>query len=175
MKNTLLLLTVLCIACSNPQAKLKSQIEEQEHLLNAAKSTVAPDKTKGNDMIKLYVEYADKFPDDTLSATYLFRAGDVAQNLMQREQSLQMFQRVLKYENSSNRPLALFNVAFIYEDSFNDKAKAKPYYEEFVKKYPDHELADDVQSNLSHFNKTDEELIREFEMKNLQKDTLAKQ
>jgi tetratricopeptide (TPR) repeat protein len=161
MKYTLLLLTVLCIACSNPQNDLKKQIQEKEHALQAD-TALTPDKTKGNDMVKLYVEYADKYPDDTLSGTYLFKAGDIANKMRQPQQAVDLFGRVLKYKENSNLPLALFLMGFISETELNDKAKAKPYYESFIEKYPNHELADDVKANLASFNKTDEEIVRGF-------------
>lgn len=55
--------------------------------------------------------------------------------------------------------------AFIYENQLHGAEKAKKLYEEFMKKYPDHELAKDVKFSLDHIGKSDEELIKEFEAK----------
>ena len=49
------------------------------------------------------------------------------------------------------------------------KDKAKPLYEEFLKKYPQHELAQSVQFSLSNIDKTPEQIIKEFEAKNKDK------
>ncbi len=173
MKQLLIILSVILItSCTQPQVEFREKIENAEKAL-WADSSVTPDRAKANDMIKMYVEFADKFQDDTSSGTYLFKAGDIAYRIRQPQQALDLFGRVQRYYLNPKAAVALFLQGFINETELNDKVKAKEYYESFLKKYPDHELAKDVRITIGNLNKTDEEIVKEFEAKLQMQDSLA--
>ncbi|MBK7740250.1 MAG: hypothetical protein IPI42_06725 [Saprospiraceae bacterium] len=56
--------------------------------------------------------------------------------------------------------------AFTFDNDLHDKETAKKNYEEFLKDYPNHKPAGDVKLLLQTMNKTDAQLIEEFEKKN---------
>jgi hypothetical protein len=56
--------------------------------------------------------------------------------------------------------------AFAYENVIGNIAKASEYYNKFIAKYPEHDLADDAQAALKYLGKTPEEMVREFEKMN---------
>lgn len=152
-------------SCTSSQEKLNEQISEKQKELYSDSSMV-PDENKAKEMIKLYVDYADKYPEDTISATYLFKAGDLSSKMNETKQAIDLFERMIKkYPDHNSTPYALFLQGFIYENQVGDPAKAKPYYEAFLKNYPDHPIARDVTFSLENLGKTPEELIREFENK----------
>ena len=76
------------------------------------------------------------------------------------------------YEKASE---CLFMKGFIYDNNLQDYEMAKKIYLEFLEKYPDDEFADDAQASIDNLGKSLEEIIQEFEMKNLaeEQDTLA--
>jgi len=161
----LMLFVVAITACSSPQKKLSDEIEAKEKSLYGD-STMVPDAGKAKEVITLYVKYADEFPEDTASASYLFKAGDVSSKINETQQAIEIFGRLIqKYPEHSNAPFALFLQGFIYENQVGDPAKARPYYESFLKKYPDHPIASDVSFSLENLGKTPEQLIQEFESK----------
>lgn len=162
--STCFALVLLVSSCTSPQTKLSGEIKEAEKKL-FGDSTLVPDPKKARDMISLYTKYADQFPDDTASAAFLFKAGDLSSKLNDTEAAIGYFSKLIsKYPNSTNAPVALFLQGFIYENQAGNPMKAKPYYEEFLRKYPDHPLTGDVQFSLDHLGKTPEELIKEFEL-----------
>ncbi|MBK8414222.1 MAG: tetratricopeptide repeat protein [Bacteroidetes bacterium] len=157
------LIITLLIGCSNPQKELNQKIATLEkQLMSDSSMTPIPEKAK--EMIALYNDYVTKFPDDSLCANYLFKAGDLASKINNPELAVETFGRLIsKYPKSPDAPVALFLQGFIYENQAGNPAKAKPYYEAFLKQYPDHPLSGDVSFSLEHLGKTPEELIREFE------------
>jgi len=153
-------------ACSSKKQKLADEILQQEKSLYSDSSMV-PDPVKAKKVIDSYVSYADQFPEDTLSANYLFKAGDISSKINEIDQSIQLFARLLKtYPENKNAPFAIFLQGFIYENQAGNPVKARPYYEEFLRKYPDHPIAGDVSFSLENLGKSPEELIREFESMN---------
>ncbi|MDQ3051232.1 MAG: tetratricopeptide repeat protein [Bacteroidota bacterium] len=159
----LLMFAMLFVACSSSQQKLANEITSKEKALYSD-STMRPDVAKANEIIGLYISYVDTYPKDTASAMYLFKAGDISSKINETHQAVQLFGRMISdYPEHSNTPYALFLQGFIYENQVGDPVKARPYYEAFIKTYPDHPIAGDVSFSLEHLGKTPEELIRGFE------------
>lgn len=122
------------------------------------------DQKKAIELIDLYAEYAESFPDDTMAPEFLYKASDISMNLRRPVQTIELFDLVLtKYPDFAKAPTVLFLKAFVYEDQMNDFERAKKYYEQFLEQYPDNEFADDAEVSLKNLGKTPEELIREFE------------
>ena len=165
--NFAVLIWVITFAsCSSPEEKMKSQIQELESGLYADSSMV-PDTGVSGKIIDMYISYAEKFPNDTLSPVYLFKAGDVASKMNETHRAIEIFDNLKKnFPEHRNAPYALFLQGFICETQEGNPAKARPYYEEFLKKYPDHPIVSDVAFSLENLGKTPEELILEFEKNN---------
>src|SRR4030095_16721691 len=70
----------LISACSSSQKKLSEEIKAKEKSLDAD-STMVPDPAKAKEIIALYTKYATEYSDDTLSASYLFKAGDISSKI----------------------------------------------------------------------------------------------
>jgi tetratricopeptide (TPR) repeat protein len=173
MKYILLLTTLITfVSCTQPQVKYRNKIEEAEKAI-MADSSMSPDRAKANDLIKLYIDFADRFQDDSSAGTYLFKAGDIAFRIREPQKALELFGRVQRYPANAKAAVALFLQGFINETELNDKVKAKEYYESFLQKYPNHELSKDVRITIQNLGKSDEDLVREFEEKLKLQDSLA--
>ena len=158
-------LSMLLISCGNEKQKMQYQISSSEQKLKNDSTTTVIDKQKAADVIHQYLAYADKFQDDSMSAEYLFRAADVTNGIRQPDKAIELYQRVQRFQTYSKAPIALFLQGFIAETELRDTQKAKEYYEKFLKQYPNHNLANDVQVTLANLGKSPEELIKEFEAK----------
>ncbi len=158
----LVLATTLLISCRNENEKMSDAIhaKEQELLADSLKSI---DRNKGIEMINLYTQYAEKFPDDTNSFEYLFKAADISNGIGQYKQAINLYKQVSGNQSYRKRAVALFLQGFIYENQLGDYFQARQIYEQFLEFYPDHALADDVRYTLQHLGKTPEQLIHEFE------------
>ena len=82
---------------------------------------------------------------------------DEAQKLQSEsnfEKSAELYQKLLKdYPESRYYASALFMLGFLYANDIKDIDKASTYYNEFLKKFPDHELTDDVEFELKNLGK----------------------
>ncbi len=153
------------VACSSPQKKLSEKIDQMEKTL-FSDSSMVPDNAKAKEAIQNYTSYVEQFPADSASPGYLFKAADLASKINETAQAVTLFGKLIKdYPENKNAPYALFLQGFIYENQEGNAVKARPYYEEFLKKYPDHPIAGDVAFSLENLGKTPEELIKQFEDK----------
>jgi len=104
---------VVLTACTRPQEKLAAQIKEQEESLFGGNQSQTLDTAKASAIVNLYLAYADQYPDDTLSADMLFKAGDITNGLGRIEDAITFFGRVQRYPNYQRTPDALFLQGFI--------------------------------------------------------------
>lgn len=161
-----LLLVISCNSGKNPktQQNLQQKISSAESRIMLQDGTLLADSAQK--LISLYSNYAEKFPEDSLSIEYLFNAIDISLNMAQPQKSLKLIDRYLKsYPKDSRAGTALFFKAFLHDQQLGDLPTAKQYYEQFLAQYPNHDFADDAEAALKHLGKTPEELIREFETK----------
>ena len=168
MKKNLLVvvatISILVSSCSDKKNKMQIKIDSAEQKLKQENNAI-PDKKKAADVIHLYLAFADEYPEDSLTAEYLFRAADITNGIKQPDQAIVLFERVHTFKNSSKAPIALFLQGFISETELHNLSKAKLYYEQFLREYPNHKLASDVQMTITNLGKSPEELIEEFEAK----------
>ena len=170
IKNSIaILLMALSIgACKSGKEKLVDDIAKGEaRLFSDTVKTLNVDES--NNVLNNYLVFADKYKDDTLSASYLFKAGDLANGLRRPKEAIAIFERLrTSFPDYRKSAAALFMQGFIYETSLGDKEKAKEKYKEFIEKYPNHNLTASAQASLDQLNSnlTDEELIKSFEEKN---------
>ncbi len=164
---SIILIALTIASCDSAKEKLMAEISKGElKLFNDTTKTLNPEVS--NNVLNNYLAFADTYKDDTTSAAYLFKAGDLANGLGRPEEAITIYERLrTTFPDYRKSATALFMQAFIYETSLNDKEKAKAKYKEFIEKYPDHLLVPSAKATLDQLNAnmTDEELIRLFEAK----------
>ena len=143
---------------------MQSQIDSMEARLHARPEM---EYATANATVSLYADFARNFPDDPKTPEYLFKAGEISSSMQQGKQAIDYFSTVYnKYPGYDKSAYALFLQGFIYESQLNDTAKARTVYEEVIRKYPEHKLAEDAKASIDNLGKSPEELIKEFEKKN---------
>ena len=153
------------VSCSSPKEKLKSEIKSTEDSLFSDETKMV-DRTMAAELIDKYVAYADQFPDDPDTPETLFKAGDLSMNMNMPRKAIQLFDRIMNnYPDFEKTPQCMFLKGYIYENDLKDLKTAKQIYEDFLKKYPDDEFADDAEISIKNLGKSPEDLIREFEEK----------
>ncbi len=164
---TILITGLMIISCSSPRDKAEKKIIGLETTIYSDTTGVI-DKTKVSDLIVQYVDFADKYPDDPKTPDFLYSAANVSMNLMDSQKAIEIFDRLLvEYPNYNKASECLFMKAFIYDNNLQDFDKAKEFYMEFLEMYPDDEFADDAKASIDNLGKSLEEIIQEFEQKNL--------
>ena len=166
MKNWFLLMGLCAlVACTRPQVSLQEKISVAENALDLDSMPI-PSKNKATELIKMYLDYADNYKDDTLSPSYLFKAGEMSIAVGKFDQSIELFGRLQRYPNSNKAGSALFMQGFVAENHKHDVEQAKVFYQKFLEKYPDHVLANDCRMLLQQLSLSPEALIEMFEKQN---------
>ncbi len=168
------LLAVYCFSsCSSGK---KEVVDERQNLLlhidtlekqmvNA--SSMELNKNIASQGITAYEEFAKKFPSDTISPEYLFRASDLSRALGDNAKSLDLLKKICSaYPNYRKTPDCIFLQGYYRQELFGDTAGARTFYNELIAKFPNHPFAGDAKAMIGMFGKTDEQVMREFEQKN---------
>jgi len=169
MKSILYLLLIASIATG-----CKSEKQKQTELIQANEKLMFNDTSKmlnqqvALSQIELYKTFSEKFPDDTLSPQYLFKAADVAHGMRKNKEAMELYREFLsKYPSHPKAAASLFLIAFVYDNDYHQTDSAKIMYKQFLEKYPDHKLAPSAKAALDQLEMglTDEELVKMFEAK----------
>jgi len=122
------------------------------------------DSQKAMEYIQYCQAYAEKSPKEPEAAKYLFQAAETARSIKKYDQALVIYDKIYQdFSSYPKAPQALFLKAFTLDSEMKQYNKAKGLYEEFVKKHPTDEFADDTQFLLKNLGKSDEEIIKQFE------------
>jgi TolA-binding protein len=163
---SLIVLAMLAIvSCKPSRDKLAGSITEMEKRMFAS-NAVTLDKQKADSLIAMFDDFVNRFPQDTLAATYTFLAAQVEMNMNNGPKAMEYFDRFLKqYPTNRKAPMAMFFQAFVQENLMHNLDKAKEIYLNFIEKYPTNEFADDAKMAVQNLGKSPEQLVREFEEK----------
>lgn len=147
MKHISFVLCALCallmVACGPNRSKELKQINLMEDSLRQA--TFVADSATSAKMMSLYLQFAKDFPNDTLTPGYLYNASDLALNIGQYATSLNCLKQIIdNYPDFNEASTCYFLIGNAYEESGNlDSAVIA--YNEFIRLYPDHPLAESAQ------------------------------
>jgi TolA-binding protein len=150
------------------QEELQNQIKEMEKVLY---SSEVLDVNKAKQMIRLYDLYHKNYYKDNVCPDYLFKAGEISENINQYNRAAD-FYRMCCAEYNDNfklRGQCLFRLANVYDYKLNDYIRAKETYKQVIEKYPKTQLAKDAEAAIKMMGKSDIDIVREFERKNAEK------
>lgn len=153
----LTLAAVLMTACGPSREERINQIEDFEDSI--FEIAIAADPNVADQLTKMYVDFADKYPNDSLSPQYLMKAAEMQGNVLHTERSVELFDRIIAdYPDFEDVPMCYFLIGNALElNSQIEEAKAA--YEEFINKYPDHFMADDARRMLPIIGMSDEDKL----------------
>ncbi|MHB8259700.1 MAG: tetratricopeptide repeat protein [Bacteroidia bacterium] len=150
------------------QEELQKQIKEMEKILYASEVL---DVDKAKKMIRLYDTYHKNYYKDAACPDYLFKAGEISENINQFNRAAQ-FYKMCCYEYNDNfkyRSLCLFRLANVYDYKLNDYVRAKEIYMQIKDQYPKTQLATDADAAIKMMGQSDKDIVRGFERKNADK------
>lgn len=168
MKNALLLLTIivfgLLFSCTPSRDEMLNKISKMESDLKSAPKI---DSNAVTALLSAYQNFAVKYPHDSLAPENLFKAAGLAVGFKKGIQAIGLYESIInQYPEYVRLPDCYFMEAFTYENVLENIGKANEYYNKFLAKYPEHDLADDAQAAIKFLGKTPEEMIIEFEKMN---------
>jgi len=149
---------VLFSACQSKKEKKNAAIAKAEKELSESYNQDLQHR-----LIALYQDYATVFPEDSLSAEYLFRSADLNMRLGRGEDALADLDAVIaKYPNYERLPECYFMKGFVYENVLYYIDYARKAYYDFVAKFPSHKLALDASILITLLDKSPEEIVASF-------------
>lgn len=163
-----LLPVILLFTCQGGRQKnkLQAEVDRVENLVFADSAGI-PERNLALELIQAYENYANAFPEDTLSPEYLFKGAEVAMNMNMSGRAIEYHQRILlSWPDYRKASYSLFLQAFIYENQMQQFETAKKLYQEFITRYPDHPLTDDARVSVENMGRSVEELIEAWEKQN---------
>jgi|LZCG01.1.fsa_nt_gb outer membrane protein assembly factor BamD (BamD/ComL family) len=164
LKNFLILIaaTIIFQACENADS-LQKKITQQEQQL-AETSGQSVNLTLMNQLLDNYLKFSTDYPEHPKTPMYLYRATDLLMNTNRPDEAVVQLDKVMdNYPDFEKTPECLFLKGFILENQLGDLASARKSYQKFLKEYPEHAFADDVEMSLKFLGKSPEEMIKAFE------------
>ena len=120
------------------------------------------------ELLDVYKAYAQAFPQDSLAPEYLFRAAGLALPLGRADESVVLYDRVIKDYPQWHKMVDTYYLKAMTVEELGKKADAKLAYEEVIKRFPDHQFAKDAAQMIDNMQYTPEELIEKWRMQNEQ-------
>ena len=169
MKKTILTIaaaSLLIVACNHtPKELTHDQIVDSIEALDAKIAEALPtdpvDTVLGNNIYSLYLMFADKYPDDSLAATYLHNAANVAFCMDRIDDMVACYDRIIDNYPDYEKLDECYYEKGIALDNAGRKDEARKAYQEFLDEFPDHFLADDIRKAIPLLDMSDE-LLLEF-------------
>lgn len=169
------LLLALSAACGGgeapPASPPEATVDEARTRIRAQEDTLFSkmvfDRRGALELRSVYLAFAERFPLDTLVPEYLFRAASVSRSLGEPEETLKLYDRVIKnFPSWSKIADAYYLRAFTIDSDLGRKGEAKTAYEEVIQRFPEHKFAADAKQMIENLQYTDEELIERFKRMN---------
>lgn len=167
-------LALLFTACGSsvpetPATKATEMAQRIQIMEDSLFNSMEFDARKAQGLVDVYKAYASAFPADTLTPEYLFRAAGVHKSMRQPQQSIAMYDRIIRdYTQWRRIADAFYLKAFTMDSEMNQKGEAERAYKEVINMFPDHPFARDARIMIDNLQLTDDELIMKF--KNMQEE-----
>lgn len=158
------LLAVLIFPTCKPDREKEKLFSEITYLEEEIGTELRPSVEKLDSLMTRMENYAAAFPNDSVSAGFLYRAAEISRANGNFDHALVLYEKILS--NHATSPLAakaLFMKAFTLDNDLKRLEDSRTVYEEFLKKYPDDDFADDASFLLKNLGKSEEEIMRQFE------------
>ncbi len=159
-----LVLAAVFAACESSDSGKEKLLSDITYLEQEIGAEARPSPEKLDTLMMKMESFAEAFPKDSLAASFLASAAEIARLHGKFDKALEHYDQILKkYADTKQAPRAMFMKAFTLDNDLKRSDEAKPLFEEFLAKYPNDEFADDAKFLLNNLGKTEEEIIKQFE------------
>jgi tetratricopeptide (TPR) repeat protein len=144
------LCAIILVSCHPNRSKELTQIQQYEDSLLHNAAQVIIDTNLGNQTVALYLQFANDFPNDSLTPGFIYKAADISFNMGKYPAALDYFNRIIdNYAEYSDLGTCYFMVGETY-NCMSQYEQAKEAYQQFIELFPDHPLAKDIRYQLEH-------------------------
>lgn len=159
LKKTVLPFIVIIIsflfgAC-NSKTKDAQEISEMQHNMDSVFASAGnfneAQKAQANEMIKAYMNYAEQYPEDSLSPKFLFESSRIQLMIPDYPAAISILETIpQKYPDDALAPTALSTAAALCENILKNCAKAAEYLNQLKEKYPHHPAAVNIDLQIEY-------------------------
>lgn len=116
----------------------------------------------GAELMNAYKDYLSDFKDDSLDREYRYKTAKMARSINDAKCAVEYFKSFLgKYPDDAKAPEAMLLLGSVYESKLYMLDEAELIYQEFLKRYPDHEFAPIAKTSLENIDKTPQEILKQ--------------
>ena len=166
----IILISLFVYSCStNNDTPSTSRLDLQQHIDSLKKEILISGVTPNNEIngkriVIVYKDYANAFPDDTLSKKYLFECSQVYVGLGLAPEAMDVLDTlVARYPNTELAPSALQFKAFILDEKMRRWQKAAETLDILIEKYPNSDIIENAKAYKETLGKSPEQVIKEME------------
>jgi outer membrane protein assembly factor BamD (BamD/ComL family) len=160
---TIIVISAFFTGCKPSRDKSVLEIKNLETSLYY-QQTMTFNKAKGDSLLKMFDDFITRFPTDSLSPVYLFKAANLAITEGDGNKSLVLLDQFERnFPDHPKVPVCLFLKGFVYENILKNMDLAKKNYLLYIDKYPNGDFAKDAEMAVKNLGKTPEQIIMEFE------------
>ncbi len=158
-----IIVSIVFYSCNSKSKKIEN--------INNLKAEVYSEKDgynaeKADKLIAAYVDFANKYPKDSSSASYLYDGANMCMHINKNDKAIELLDNILNNFSDHKQPDCIFLKAYIYENNIGDMDKAKKFYEELIEKFPEHKLAKvEAKFSLENLGKSAEEIFNIIQSK----------
>jgi outer membrane protein assembly factor BamD (BamD/ComL family) len=159
----LVIAVTFLVACQSSKSKLSERIVVLEK-----ETSTEFDVKKLDNLLSLYHQYINEFPQDATIEEYLFKAGTLSMSLRKGGDALSDFAMLIsRFPQSVYLAEVYYYKAFVYEDIIYDIDAAKIAYNDFIARFPDHKSVSDAKLSVQYLElgMSTEEIVASFEEK----------
>jgi outer membrane protein assembly factor BamD (BamD/ComL family) len=163
-----MLLLVLWTACGTSEketatSKTAEMVERIQGMEDSLFNSGDFNMRNAQALLDVYKAYAAAYPLDSLAPEYLFRAAGVAKSMRDPEQSVFLYDRIIKDYPSWDRLADTYYLkAFTFDSEMDRKGEAQQAYQQVIDQFPDHPFAEQARLSIQNLQYTDEELVAKF-------------
>lgn len=137
--------------------QLLDSINKEQAKMSASK-TYVPQQAMG--ALRLYIEFSNRFPQDTMTPEFLFRASDIAQGIGDYQQAADLLEKIIdQYPGYNKYADACFTAALVYDDHLEKvnfgADRAIQLYNYVIEKYPNTYYAESAKTLKEFVGKPD--------------------
>ena len=160
---SIIIVSAVFTGCKPSRDKSALEIQNLEKELYS-QQTFTFNKVKGDSLLKMFDDFITRFPDDSLSRVYLFKAANLAIAEGDGNKAITFLdQFIKKYPDHPKAPVCSFFKGYVYENILKNMDMAKENYLFYIEKYPNDAFVKDARMAVKNLGKTPEQMIKEFE------------
>lgn len=142
-----------------PQETIVGRIDSLEKVL--LNEDVALNDAAAAQVIKDYLRFQERWPNDSRCPDYLFKAADVMRGMYRvQDACIALDLLVRRYPKSPQAPEALFFAGFMLHNDISEQQKANEFLMRVIDEYPLHPRAVEARQMIQVMGMDEQDLLR---------------